>query len=96
MVATFRNSADIHHAPAGRAGKAAAALAVVALLLLAAPVARADDHDSRLSGHPLRIVAYVLHPVGVVIDTLIFRPAHWVAHFEPFTTLFGHDHDDEY
>lgn len=71
-------------------------LAMVALLLCAAPSARADEHDPQSSGHPLRIIAYVLHPVGVVIDTLIFRPAHWVVHHEPFTTLFGHDQDDEY
>jgi len=96
MVATRRKCAGIQHAPAGRAANGLAALAVVALLLLAAPVARADVHDPRSSGHPLRIIAYVLHPVGVVLDTLIFRPAHWVVHYEPFTTLFGHDPDDEY
>jgi hypothetical protein len=71
-------------------------LAVVAVLALGAPQARADDHDPQSSGHPLRIVAYVLHPVGVVIDTLIFRPAHGVVHHEPFSTLFGHDLDDKY
>lgn len=82
--------------PAGTAARLAAMLAIVALLGLPAAAARADEHDPQRSGHPLRIVAYVLHPVGVVLDTLIFRPAHWVAHHEPFTTLFGHDPDDEY
>lgn len=72
------------------------ALGVWALVLGAAPAAQADEHDPRSSGHPLRIIAYVLHPVGVIVDTVIFRPAHWVVHFEPFTTLFGHDHEDEY
>jgi hypothetical protein len=45
------------------------------------------------SGHPLRITAYVLHPVGVLIDRLILRPAHWLGTREPVKTLFGHtDH----
>jgi hypothetical protein len=74
---------------AGRLGKLAAGLALCAALLVAAP-AQADDHDSQRSGHPVRIVAYVLHPVGVIIDTLLFKPAHWLAHREPFQTLFGH------
>ena len=74
---------------AGRLGKLAAGFALCAALLVSAP-AHADDHDSQRAGHPLRIVAYVLHPVGVVIDTLLFKPAHWLAHREPFTTLFGH------
>jgi hypothetical protein len=71
------------------------ALALTAWLV-AAPLApaAAHDHDPEESGHPLRIVAYALHPVGVAIDWLVLRPAHWVGHHEPFRTLFGHD--DEY
>ncbi len=38
----------------------------------------------------MRIVAYVVHPVGVALDVLIMRPAHWLVSFEPFKTLFGH------
>ena len=54
------------------------------------PPAAADDHDPQRSGHPVRVAAYVLHPVGVVIDTLIFRPAHWLVNHEPWKSLFGH------
>jgi hypothetical protein len=51
----------------------------------------ADPHDSQRSGHPLRITAYVLHPVGVLADTLLFRPAHWLVHRHPSVeSLFGH------
>jgi hypothetical protein len=39
------------------------------------------------------MLAYALHPIGVVLDTLIFRPAHWAVHHEPLTTLFGHEHE---
>ncbi|MCA9512076.1 MAG: hypothetical protein R3E88_18810 [Myxococcota bacterium] len=67
---------------------------LLAILLGAAPLAaRADDYDSKRSGHPLRIAAYVLYPVGLLVDTLIFRPAHWVGSHEPFRTVFGHEVD---
>ncbi len=66
-----------------------------ALLLAAALVvtatARADDYDPRTAGHPVRIAAYVLHPVGVLLDYLIFRPAHWIGHREPIRTVVGHE-----
>jgi hypothetical protein len=70
-------------------------LALGLLLSLAAP-ARADDgtyrgdeYDPRQAGHPVRIAAYALHPIGVTLDYLIFRPAWWVGRREPWRTLFG-------
>ena len=51
----------------------------------------ADEYDEDSAGHPLRIVAYVLHPVGVAIDYLVLRPAHWLVSHEPMKTLFGHE-----
>lgn len=74
---------------AGRLGKLAAGLALCAAITVSAP-AQADEYDSQQTGHPVRIAAYILHPVGVILDTLIFKPAHWLVHREPFTTLFGH------
>ncbi len=65
-----------------------AAVAAFALLAVASPAA-AEEYDETYSGHPLRIVAYVLHPVGVILDTLIFRPFHWIGSHEPFKTLSG-------
>ncbi len=56
----------------------------------AAPGA-ADEHRSDRTGHPLEIVATVLHPIGVILDYAIFRPAHWLAHREPVKTLTGHE-----
>ena len=58
---------------------------------LAAAPALADEHDPQKTGHPVRIVAYFLHPVGVVLDALIMRPAHWLASREPIKTLVGHE-----
>lgn len=70
------------------------ACTVFALALIAVASAlpsRADDYDEKSSGHPLRIVAYVLHPVGVAIDYLFLRPAHWLGSHEPLKTIFGHE-----
>jgi hypothetical protein len=71
--------------------KCSRAVLVGGLLLVAPLAASADRHDPARSGHPLRVVAYTLHPVGVILDTLIFRPAHWFVHrAEVLETLFGH------
>ena len=71
--------------------KFAVTLVLATALLFATAPAQADEHDCCRSGHPLRVVAYVLHPIGVIVDTLLFRPAHWAVHYEPLRTLFGHD-----
>lgn len=73
-----------------RSRKLATALLLGFCCLSLAGPARADDYDSKRSGHPLRIIAYALHPVGVIVDRLIFRPAHWIGSHEPLKTLFGH------
>ncbi len=65
-----------------------AAVAALALLAIASPAA-AEEYDETYSGHPLRVVAYVLHPVGVILDTLIFRPLYWIGSYEPFKTISG-------
>ncbi len=70
-------------------------VAILMLALLAPAGAWSDPHDPQESGHPFRVLAYVLHPVGVVIDTVVFRPAHWFVHRADWLeTLFGHDDHD--
>jgi len=59
-------------------------------VVASAPSAMAS-YDPRRAGHPLRIVAYALHPVGVILDYAIFRPAYWIGSHEPLRTLFGRD-----
>ena len=80
-----------HHAGLRRAF---AGLAFVSLLPAALP-AHADEYDARRAGHPLRLVAYVVHPIGVALDWLLFRPAHWVVSQPGFDHVFGHDVDEE-
>lgn len=75
----------------GAARRLLAGALVAAFLALAAAPAVADTYDPKRAGHPLRIIAYVLHPVGVLMDYLVMRPAHWVGNREPFKTIFGHE-----
>ncbi len=68
----------------------ACSVLALAIFSLALP-ASADEYDPQTAGHPLRIVAYGVHPIGVVLDLLIFRPAHWIGSYEPIALFFGHD-----
>jgi hypothetical protein len=72
------------------ARRALALVTTIAALALAVP-AQADKYDPQKAGHPMRILAYVVHPVGVLFDLLIFRPAHWLGSKEPLATVFGHE-----
>ena len=74
-----------------RIRKTSGMVIAIVLFAVAAPVAQADEYESDRAGHPFRILAYLVHPIGVALDYLIARPAHWVGHQEPFKTLFGHD-----
>lgn len=66
-------------------------LAIV-LLSSASPIAAKEDgYDPSRAGHPLRIVAYVVHPVGVLLDRVIFRPAWYVFGHEPLRALVGRE-----
>lgn len=74
----------------GRRARACAAVLIGALCLLPAS-ALADEYDPKKAGHPVRIVAYLLHPVGVILDVLIFRPAHWFGSLDGADRFFGHE-----
>ena len=64
---------------------------VTAMLVAVASPTVADEYDSSNSGHPVRIIAYILHPIGVLIDYIVVRPAHWFVSQEPMKTIFGHE-----
>ena len=48
-----------------------------------------SGYDPQEAGHPIRIISYIAHPVGVLIDYAILRPAYWLGEKEPFRTIFG-------
>ena len=76
--------------------RGAACAAVAAALALAVPgSASADEYNRYEAGHPLRMAAYILHPIGVFFDYMILRPAHWVGSHEPVAAVFGHQLDLE-
>ena len=67
-------------------------LATLCLLLMIAclpATAEADEYNPRRAGHPLQIIAYVLYPVGVTLDRLIFRPAWSLGQTESLRAVFG-------
>ncbi len=74
----------------GNVRKRLLACALGLFLLLATLPAAADEYEQERAGHPLRIVAYVVHPIGVILDYVLLRPFHWIGSHEPFKTLFGH------
>lgn len=47
------------------------------------------DYQADRAGHPLRILAYMAHPLGVAVDYAVMRPCYWIGQHEPFRTLFG-------
>ena len=76
----------------GRRAASRVALGLVAAswIVGVASVAGAETpYDPQRAGNPVRIAAYAANPIGVILDYLIFRPAWWIGHQEPFKTLFG-------
>jgi len=80
---------------ATRRGRAWVASGMALLCLAAASPVAADEYDPQRAGHPVRIVAYILHPVGVMLDVLIFRPAHWFGTLPVVDEFFGHEVYDD-
>ena len=69
-------------------------LVVAGLLVLAlslAPRASADTYSRGNSDHPLRYIAYVLHPIGVAGEYLVLRPLHQLISRDPGPEIFGHE-----
>ncbi len=54
-------------------------LSALLLAVLLTPVS-AHEYDRNDSDNPLRIVAYIVHPIGVVLEHAIARPVHKLAH----------------
>jgi outer membrane protein OmpA-like peptidoglycan-associated protein len=68
---------------------------VVALVLISTlgtktVLAAPDEYDDSQS-NPLRIAAYLMHPVGWLAEWIVFRPFHFmVSATEPQEAFFGH------
>lgn len=62
----------------------------LALAVVARPAGAHDAYDDSES-HPLRVVAYALHPVGWALEWLIARPLHFVVSEPATEPIFGHE-----
>lgn len=61
------------------------------LILVAKPGWAAPDEYDDSQSHPLRIAAYLLHPVGWITEWIVFRPFHFmVSASKPQEAFFGH------
>ena len=70
--------------------KSTFALFALAAILALPAAARADEYDDS-QAHPLRVAAYLVHPVGVLMEWVIFRPFHMLTSASPDTEYaFGH------
>jgi outer membrane protein OmpA-like peptidoglycan-associated protein len=69
------------------------AVFVLALSLAFSPklsLAASDEYDDSQS-HPLRVAAYLIHPVAFLVEWTVFRPLHYlVSATEPQEAFFGH------
>ena len=64
---------------------------VVAAGLFAVPATgRAHDAYDDTQSHPLRLLAYGLHPVGYAIEWMVMRPVHFVVSQPSVERIFGH------
>jgi hypothetical protein len=64
---------------------------VVAVFFLAGPAAAYfDEYDDYTDSHPLRLVAYAIHPVGFTLEWLVTRPIHAVVSQPELQQVFGH------
>ena len=79
----------------GKIRRSLASMVVIGGLLFAASPGLAaeteDPYESTEAGHPVKIVYYIVYPVGFLIDALIMKPAYWLGRHEPFRTVFGTD-----
>lgn len=68
-------------------------IAFAASAILVAPErASAHSYDSDDDGHPLRLFAHLLHPVGVALQDFVVKPIHnFVSSTETTRYWFGHE-----
>lgn len=55
----------------------------------------ADDYDDSQS-HPLRLAAYIIHPIGFTLEWLVTRPFHELVAQPDLAPVFGHTSHEYY
>jgi hypothetical protein len=54
-----------------------------------------DDYDDSQS-HPLRLIAYLVHPIGYTLEWLVTRPFHELVAQPDLEPVFGHTSHEYY
>lgn len=70
--------------------KVLSTLVVVAGLVAMPATGRAHDAYDDSQSHPLRIVAYAVHPIGYALEWLVTRPLHFAVSQKSVERVFGH------
>ncbi len=66
-------------------------IALFALCVLAVTqTSHADRYQRAQNDNPFRLVAYVLHPIGIAAEYVVMRPVHWVVSQPQLDVVFGH------
>jgi len=55
----------------------------------------ADEYDDSQS-HPLRLAAYIIHPIGWTLEWLVTRPFHELVAQPDLAPIFGHASHEYY
>ena len=63
---------------------------VVAGLVVVPATGRAHDAYDDTQSHPLRLIAYAVHPVGYALEWLVMRPIHFGVSQPSVERVFGH------
>jgi hypothetical protein len=62
----------------------------IVMLFLTGPARAYYDEYDDSQAHPLRIAAYILHPVGFALEWLVTRPIHALVSQPELEPVFGH------
>lgn len=65
----------------------------LAVSLACAQPAAAHELEPEEAGHPLRVAAYILHPVGFVLYHVVAKPVHALVSSPGGKEVFGHKRD---
>jgi hypothetical protein len=81
----------------GNAVKRLIAISLLAVALAVPGIAPADDCEyDESQSHPLRIAAYLVHPIGVALKWAVAWPIHYVVSRPGADVVFGHRPHDDY
>lgn len=67
-----------------------ATLALLGVMTMSGAAYAVPDEYDDSQAHPLRLAAYLVHPVGYALEWVIFRPFHWLVSQKGTDQVFGH------